>query len=92
MNKTIKDYGIILDGSIYEKYFRCGKKNCKCYENDEFKHGPYWVWSKKIEGKTVTKQLNEKQLEKVKEGLANYKRLLKDIEKAKEVCEKEVLK
>jgi hypothetical protein len=91
MQKIIQDYGNILDGSLYEKYFKCGKKNCKCYDDPTQRHGPYWVWSRRINGKIMQKQLNEKQLEQVREGLANYKKLLKDIEKAKEVCEKKVL-
>jgi hypothetical protein len=92
MQKIIQDYGNILDGSLYEKYFKCGKKNCKCYDDPIQRHGPYWVWSRRVNGKIMQKQLNEKQLEHVKEGLANYKKLLKEIEKAKEVCEKGVLK
>lgn len=92
MQKIIQDYGNILDGSLYEKYFKCGKKNCKCYDDPAQRHGPYLVWSRRENGKIMQKQLNEKQLEQVKEGLANYKKLLKDIEKAKEFCEKVVLK
>lgn len=91
MQKIIQEYGNILDGSLYEKYFKCGKKNCKCYDDPTQRHGPYWVWSRRVKGKIMQKQLNEKLLEQVKEGLANYKKLLKDIEKAKEICERKVL-
>lgn len=92
MHKLIKEYGPIVDGTLYEKYFKCGKKNCKCYDDDTQKHGPYWIWSRRIDGKIMQKKVSDEQLEQVREGLANYKKLLLDIEKAKEICEKGVLK
>jgi hypothetical protein len=41
-------------GSISKSYQVCGKKNCRCHINKEFRHGPYYYWTLKVKGKTVT--------------------------------------
>lgn len=45
---------IFRKGSISKIYQVCGKKNCRCHTNKDFRHGPYYYWTLKEKGKTIT--------------------------------------
>ncbi len=48
-------------GSINIVYTICGNDYCECSKDKTKKHGPYYSWTRKIKGKTVSKRLSEKQ-------------------------------
>ena len=61
----------ILVGTLLKQYKQCLKPNCKCMEKRKYWHGPYYVWTRKENGKTITKTLNEKQIIFFKKALRN---------------------
>ena len=67
----------LCSGNLYERYTPCGKKNCRCQDRENPKlHGPYYVWTRNIDGKQVSRTLRPgPELEKLKEGIENYNRL-----------------
>lgn len=82
----------IINGSVYQQYLVCGKKNCRCHEDDKYKHGPYWYWSRKAEGKTILKKLSEKQAQKALEFIENNREVLADLEERRKEAEEYLLK
>jgi hypothetical protein len=42
--------------------YACGKHDCRCHSDPSRLHGPYAQWTRKISGKTVTRQLTPGQL------------------------------
>ena len=44
-------------GTISINYSKCGKQECWCSKQETKGHGPKYLWSKKIKGKTVSKNL-----------------------------------
>ena len=82
----------ILNGSLTKKYKQCGKINCRCRKNIEFWHGPYFIWTRKENGKTITKTLNKDQATAVKKAIKDMKELNRNIEKWKELSLKEIEK
>jgi hypothetical protein len=36
---------------------RCGNPGCRCHADPPLLHGPYYIWTRKVAGKTVTAQL-----------------------------------
>jgi len=66
----------ICSGNLYERYTKCGKKNCRCQDKENPKlHGPYYVWARIVDGKQVTRTLSPgPDLERLKEGIENYRR------------------
>jgi hypothetical protein len=73
----------ILNGSLARQYKRCGRLNCRCLEDKKYWHGPYWIWTRKEKGKTVTKTLNSEQAVAVKKAIKEMKDLNFIIEKWK---------
>jgi len=49
--------GLVLRGSIARRLTRCGNPGCRCHADPPMLHGPYYIWTRKVAGKTVTAQL-----------------------------------
>lgn len=73
----------ILQGTLLKQYKQCGKKNCRCHQHKKHWHGPYWIWTRKEKGKSITKTLSQQQVKMVKKSIQDMKRLNKLIEKWK---------
>jgi hypothetical protein len=55
------DIGFVLPGSIVKRFMRCGREGCSCQTDPKAVHGPYYDWSRKVNGKTVSTRLTEKE-------------------------------
>lgn len=76
----------ILKGTVTKRYTRCGKINCRCIGNDKKNwHGPYFVWTRKEKGKTITKTLSKEQAKQIQKAFQNMKKLNQYLEKWKKV-------
>ena len=58
---------------------------CYCAKDTEAVHGPYNVWTRKVKGKTVTRNLTNEQAELCRECIHNLRQLEGIIEKMKEL-------
>jgi hypothetical protein len=54
--------GLALPGTLTVRAYACGKPNCRCHADPPRLHGPYAEWTRKIDGKTVTRRLTETEL------------------------------
>ena len=63
--------GYIASGSLAERYTRCGKPGCACHADPSRRHGPYWHWTAKVDGKTVNKRLTEREARLYNDWIAN---------------------
>jgi len=64
-----------LPGSIQVRHTRCGKQTCHCHSDPAARHGPYIVWTRKVDARTVTKVLTEDQLHDYSGWLDNARQL-----------------
>ena len=51
-----------LPGTLTIRAYACGKPNCRCHADPPRLHGPYAEWTRKIDGKTVTRRLTQAEL------------------------------
>ena len=70
--------GLALPGSVEVRQTRCGKPNCRCKADPPQLHGPYIVWTRKANAKTVTRVLTPQQLQDYQPLLDNA-RLLRQL-------------
>ena len=49
--------GPALPGTLTVRSYACGKPACRCHRDPPVLHGPYAEWTRKINGKTVTRLL-----------------------------------
>jgi len=73
----------VLQGTLLRQYKQCGKNNCRCHQDEKHWHGPYWIWTRKEKGKTITKTLSQNQAKMVKRSLENMRKINTLVEKWK---------
>jgi hypothetical protein len=86
--KKLSQTGYICKGSVVELYLKCGKPYCRCKTDENAKHGPYTVWTRKVKGKTVTKYLSEKQAKLCRKYFQNSNRLESIVEEMRSISAK----
>jgi uncharacterized protein DUF6788 len=77
--------GLISSGSVTIRFAPCGKPGCHCHGDPPQLHGPYWQWTTKVNGKTVTRNLDRSQARLYQEWIANRRRLLGVVAEMEEV-------
>ena len=83
LKKKISNIDWILKGTLLKQYKQCGKNNCRCHQDKKYWHGPYWIWTRKEKGKTITKTLNQNQIQMHKKAFKNMKEFDQLVEKWK---------
>ena len=71
----LADIGLIAAGSITRRYTRCGTPGCRCHAEPPQPHGPYYQWTAKVDGKTVTRRLTETEARLYQEWIDNDRQL-----------------
>ena len=82
----IAELGYISAGSLTHRHTRCANLNCRCRADPPQLHGPYWQWTAKINGKTVTRRLDDTQAALYQEWIANDRRLRDLINQMRDVA------
>jgi len=75
ISKAMAEVGLALPGSLTVGAYRCGKANCHCRADPPQLHGPYALWTRKIDNKTVTRRLTDDELSAYEPLFENAKRL-----------------
>ena len=84
--EQLADIGYIAAGSITHRYTRCASPNCRCHADPSQPHGPYWQWSTKKGGKTVTRRLSPAEAEQYAQWIDNDRELRATIHKMRQVA------
>lgn len=58
---ALLDASLPLPGSLVQRRTRCGNPRCRCRQDPPQLHGPYLSWTRKIDGKTVTRAVTPQQ-------------------------------
>ena len=80
--------GLIHSGTITRRYTRCGTPTCRCHGDPPQPHGPYYQWTAKVDGKTVTRRLSEAEAQLYEEWTANDRRLRRLLQQMRQVAAK----
>ena len=81
------DLGFVSQGSVVLRHTHCGAPGCRCHADPPQLHGPYWQWTRRDSGKTVTRRLSEPQARLYQEWITNRRRLASIIAEMEQVCE-----
>ncbi len=85
--EKLADPGMILQGSVSERVIK-GKEGQK--QKPGKTYGPYYQWTFKDAGKTVTVNLTREQARKCKQAMANNKKLEQTIKEMR-ILSREIL-
>ena len=64
----------ILTGSITKRFMRYGTVGCRCQTNPKALHVPYYEWTRKVQGETVSVRLKKKEAKQLMEWIENKRR------------------
>ena len=65
--------GDMFPGSLVQRYRKCGKPNCHCAKKGAKGHGPSWVVTREIEGRTLTRTIPDEAVEQIRAETDEYK-------------------
>lgn len=74
--------GEMRPGSLVERFRKCGKAQCHCAHEGDPGHGPSWVLTREVAGKTVTSAIPGDAVDLTRRQVAEYRRfraLAKDL-------------
>ncbi len=74
----IAQLGEMRPGSLVECYRKCGKPNCHCARTGTRGHGPLWMVTHTVQGKTVSRAVSSgAALERTRAQMTEYQRFRK---------------
>ena len=70
----LAELGFMHEGSVVRQRLTCGKSACVCHTDPERRHGPYFYWTAKVKGRTVSRLLSKEEAELYEEWIRNRRR------------------
>lgn len=75
LKSGLAQLGEMRPGSLVECYRKCGKPNCRCARPGDRGHGPLWMVTHAVKGKTVSKAIpSGPAVERTRAQLTEYQR------------------
>jgi hypothetical protein len=75
LKASLAEIGWFRRGSVQRRFMPCGKPGCRCQTDPPVLHGPYYQWTRKVKGKTVTVRLTAEQARLMLKWIANGREL-----------------
>jgi hypothetical protein len=85
LKRQLRDIGYICLGSVYQRWQTCGTPSCACHSDPQRRHGPYYQWTRKVNGRTEARLLDASLVRLYQEGIRNHQRLDAIVKKMQEV-------
>ncbi len=57
LRREFESLQFFCKGTVLERKMKCGQPNCGCHNDPAKRHGPYWEWTYKVQGRTVNVRL-----------------------------------
>lgn len=75
LRRSLADIGFVCMGSMVRRHMPCGRSGCRCADGPDNWHGPYYQWTRKVKGRTVTVRLTPEQAQLMSSYVRNDRQL-----------------
>lgn len=75
LKAELAEIGYVVLGSVTERRMACGNPICACHADPDARHGPYYQWSWKKAGRTVSRYLDRDRAKLCRTWIANSRKL-----------------
>jgi hypothetical protein len=75
LGAQIAQIGFTATGTVLRTSNVCGTPGCSCHADPAKRHGPYWQYTRKVNGKTVTRRLTAAEAALYTEWISNGRTL-----------------
>jgi len=73
----IRALDVVSSGTLLRRTKVCGKPGCRCADDPDARHGPYYEWGRMKGGKLVHRTVTPEQAELLATAIGNYKTVRK---------------
>ena len=80
--------GLISSGTITRRYTHCATPGCRCRADPPQPHGPYYQWTTKVNGKTVTRRLTPNEAKLYQQWIDNDRKMRRLITQMRQLAAK----
>ena len=75
LKQQIQQMQYFCKGTVLKRMMKCGQQRCACHKDPTKRHGPYFEWTYKANGKTVNVRLQPEAAAVYKSATEQYRRL-----------------
>jgi hypothetical protein len=58
VRQELQQLDYFLKGTVLKRLMKCGQPQCACHRDPAKRHGPYFEWTYKVNGRTVNVKLS----------------------------------
>src|SRR5260370_30049911 len=73
IRETLNAIDYLCSGTLSERMKVCGKPGCRCAQDPDARHGPYYEWGHMKAGKLVHRTVSPEQAPVLRRAIANYR-------------------
>lgn len=81
LKQQLSELEFFAKGTVLARMVKCGKPQCACNAEPSKRHGPYYEWTYKADGKTVNVHLTAESAPLYQAAAKQYKKLKKLLER-----------
>jgi len=76
LKRRITEIDLVCSGTLLERTKVCGKPSCRCARNEQARHGPYYEWNRRLQGRLYHRAVAPRQVRVITRAMDEYQRLL----------------
>jgi hypothetical protein len=73
LRRSIAAMDFVTSGTLLTRTKVCGRPNCRCAEDVNARHGPYYEWTRRSEGRLLHHVISADQANLVKHAIQNHR-------------------
>ncbi len=75
LRREIAAMDFVSSGTLLSRTKVCGRSSCRCATDPAARHGPYYEWNRRVEGRLVHRVIPSALAPRVRIALENYRRI-----------------
>ncbi len=76
LKRRIARLGLLCSGTLLERTKVCGKPACRCAADPAARHGPYYEWNRRLQGRLHHRIVSPAQARVITQAMNEYQTLL----------------
>lgn len=75
LKRELDGLGYFCKGTLLKRMMKCGQDRCACHHDPSKRHGPYFEWTYKAQGKTINLRLRSEEVPVYRAATQQYRKL-----------------
>lgn len=76
LRRQILAVELLCPGSLVRRFNTCGRPHCRCSSDPAARHGPYYIWSRRENGRLVQTVVSPAQAKALQRAIRNHRKVL----------------